>query len=149
MAREAAALAAGVLFGLGLVISGMVNPAKVIGFLDLAGHWDPSLALVMAAAVPVTAAAYRLMGGRMAPLWDGSFHLPTQRAIDARLLAGAAIFGIGWGMAGFCPGPAITALVSADGRVVAFLAAMVAGAALVRWSSRAHTSAPAPARSDG
>ncbi|MSO94030.1 MAG: YeeE/YedE family protein [Rhodospirillales bacterium] len=148
MAREAAALVAGIVFGLGLAISEMVNPAKVIGFLDLAGAWDPSLAFVMAVAVPVAAVAYRLMRGRAAPLWDGAFHLPARRAIDGRLLAGAAVFGIGWGMAGLCPGPAIAALVSGDGRVVAFVAAMAAGAAVVRWFGGARTPAPGSRRSD-
>lgn len=105
-----AALAAGALFGIGLVVSQMTSPAKVLAFLDVAGAWDPSLALVMGAALLVTVPAFRVILGRGRPLLDGSFHLPVKQSLDARLLAGAALFGVGWGLAGFCPGPAVAAL---------------------------------------
>ena len=101
---------AGIMFGLGLVISGMANPAKVLNFLDVAGTWDPSLAFVMVGAVAVTAIGYRLVLARPKPLLASSFHLPTQRRLDARIFVGPAIFGIGWGLSGFCPGPAVTSL---------------------------------------
>ena len=101
------AFLAGVVFGLGLAVSQMINPQKVLAFLDVTGEWDPSLALVMGGALAVTFVAYRLVLRRPAPLFAARFHLPTRRDIDTRLLAGAAIFGIGWGAAGYCPGPAI------------------------------------------
>jgi len=110
--RGWAALVGGLLFGAGLAVSQMVNPNKVLGFLDLAGPWDPSLALVMAGALAVTALGYRvLMARRQAPLCDQRFYLPEKRVIDRPLLMGASLFGIGWGMAGYCPGPAVAALV--------------------------------------
>ena len=102
-----AALLSGLLFGAGLTISQMVNPAKVAGFLDVAGDWDPSLALVMGGALTVTAICYRLTMRRGAPLLASDFRLPTAEDVDARLIGGAALFGVGWGLAGFCPGPAI------------------------------------------
>lgn len=109
--RGLAAWVGGLLFGAGLVVSQMVNPNKVLGFLDLAGSWDPSLALVMAGALAVTALGYRvLMARRQAPLCDPRFHVPEPRTIDRPLLIGAALFGIGWGLAGYCPGPAVAAL---------------------------------------
>ena len=101
---------AGIMFGIGLIISGMANPAKVLNFLDVAGTWDPSLAFVMAGAVSVTAIGYRLVLARPKPLLASSFHLPTRRRLDARIFVGPAIFGIGWGLSGFCPGPAVTSL---------------------------------------
>jgi len=130
MRRSFAALGAGTLFGFGLAVSQMVSPAKVLGFLDLAGDWDPSLAFVMAGAVLVTFAGYKFVLRRPAPLFDRKFHLPTRRAIDASLLGGAALFGVGWGMVGFCPGPALAALAVADGKILGFVAAMLAGMAL-------------------
>lgn len=128
-------LFAGTLFGLGLAISGMVNPQKVIGFLDLAGDWDPTLALVFGGALLVTIPAFRLIFKRPRPVLAEDFELPTKKDVDARLLAGAAIFGIGWGLAGFCPGPAVTALASGLAPVFAFVAAMVAGMAVYKWIS--------------
>ena len=108
----------------------MVNPAKVLGFLDLAGDWDPSLAFVMAAAIPVAALGFRL-GGRMeAPLCDIAFAPPARRRIDARLLGGAALFGIGWGIAGYCPGPALASLGFGGWPVLVFVAAMLGGMGL-------------------
>jgi hypothetical protein len=132
MSRVAFAFVLGLLFGAGLIVSQMSNPAKVIGFLDLAGAWDPSLALVMAGAVAVFGLAYRLSLRRHAPLLESKFHAPEKTRIDAPLLIGAAIFGIGWGLAGFCPGPAIVAAGFGDARVWLFLAAMAAGVGLLR-----------------
>src|SRR5882672_8372952 len=101
----AASFTAGFVFGLGLLVSGMVNPAKVLGFLDLAGAWDPSLALVMGGAVVVAAAAFALAGRRTSTLLGTPMALPTTRVIDTRLVLGSLAFGVGWGLAGFCPGP--------------------------------------------
>jgi uncharacterized membrane protein YedE/YeeE len=125
--------AAALIFGIGLVISGMANPAKVLNFLDVAGSWDPSLAFVMAGALVVTAIGYRLVLARPKPIFAPDFQLPTQRAIDARLILGAAIFGIGWGLAGFCPGPALTSLGLGAPGTLAFAPAMLVGMAAARW----------------
>jgi uncharacterized protein len=100
----------GIIFGTGIALSGMANPAKVLNFFDIAGSWDPSLAFVMGGALLVTFIGYRLVLPRKAPLFDSSFHLPTSKLIDARLVGGAAIFGLGWGISGFCPGGALPAL---------------------------------------
>jgi len=127
------ALASGVLFGAGLAISQMVNPEKVVGFLDFAGDWDPSLALVMAAALSVTAVLYRWTLRRRAPLCAAEFHVPTARRIDARLIGGSALFGIGWGLAGFCPGPALASLSYGTLEPALFVAAMIAGMAIWEW----------------
>jgi uncharacterized protein len=127
------ALFSGALFGLGLAVSGMINPAKVIGFLDLAGEWDPTLAFVMGGALLVTIPAFRLILGRQRPILAGDFALPAESTLDARLLGGAALFGVGWGLSGFCPGPAVAALVTGLAPVVAFVAAMMAGMALYAW----------------
>ena len=125
-------LFAGALFGLGLTISEMVNPAKIIGFLDFAGDWDPTLAFVMGGALLVTIPAFRLILRRSRPVLADEFDLPTKKDVDPRLLAGSAIFGIGWGLAGFCPGPAVTALTSGLAPVFVFVAAMVAGMAVYK-----------------
>ena len=117
----------GLLFGLGLTVSGMINPAKVIGFLDLAGDWDPSLALVMATALLVSLPGFRLILKRDQPLFAAKFFLPEKSDIDSPLVGGAALFGIGWGLAGFCPGPALAAAASLNSSVLLFLAAMVGG----------------------
>ena len=135
MPRMFVALFAGTLFGLGLAVSGMTNPAKIVGFLDVAGNWDPTLAFVMGGALLVTIPAFRLILKRPRPVLTKRFKLPTNKDVDARLLAGAAIFGIGWGLAGFCPGPAVTALASGLAPVFAFVAAMVAGMAIYKWVS--------------
>ena len=121
------ALAAGVLFGVGLVLSQMVNPAKVLAFLDVAGNWDPTLAFVMGGAVLVTAIAFRLVLKRRVPALGGEFRLPQREEVDARLLSGAAIFGLGWGLAGFCPGPALVGVAAGLTDAWIFLPAMVAG----------------------
>jgi uncharacterized membrane protein YedE/YeeE len=142
MAHALGALLAGIVFGLGLAVSQMINPAKVLAFLDIAGRWDPSLALVMAGALAVTALGYRLALKRPAPLLAERFELPTLREIDRRLLAGAVVFGIGWGLVGFCPGPAIASLALGVKESLIFVAAMLAGMALFRVSNRT-TSLPA------
>jgi uncharacterized membrane protein YedE/YeeE len=130
----------GLVFGLGLLVSGMSNPAKVLNFLDLggiaAGNWDPSLAFVMAGAVAVTFTGYRLVLRRAQPLFGERFHLPTKRELDIRILAGPAIFGVGWGLAGFCPGPALVALGYGSRGAFIFVAAMVAGMWIARFLSR-------------
>ena len=126
--RLFSALAAGVLFGLGLVISQMVNPARVIGFLDVAGNWDPTLAFVMGGALLVAFPAFRWVLKRPHPLFAAGFSLPTRTDLEPRLIGGAALFGIGWGLAGLCPGPAVTALVSLSTPVLLFVVCMLAGA---------------------
>ncbi len=133
--RIFAALGCGCVFGLGLAISGMMNPAKVIGFLDVAGNWDPTLAFVMGGALLVTVPAYRLILGRRRPVLDGGFSLPTRTRPDAPLLLGSALFGVGWGLVGFCPGPAVAAVVTGLPAVLGFVAAMFAGMALHTWIS--------------
>jgi hypothetical protein len=124
------ALASGVLFGVGLALSGMTRPEKVRGFLDFFRAWDPSLAFVMGGAVLVHAVAYRLITRCKSPVFAERFALPTRRDLDAKLLGGAALFGVGWGLGGYCPGPGITSLVSGAAPVVAFVAAMLLGIAL-------------------
>lgn len=130
--RVMTGLFAGLLFGLGLTISGMINPAKVLGFLDVAGDWDPSLALVMAAAIPIAAIGFAIGRRREAPLCTDEFMPPTKTAVDTRLIAGALIFGVGWGLAGYCPGPALASLTFAGWRGPVFIAAMVVGMAVFR-----------------
>lgn len=125
-------LGLGLLFGVGLVISGMADPAKVLNFLDLFGTWDPSLAFVMGGAVVVAFVGYRLVLARGEPIVGDSFHLPTRSDIDARVIAGPAIFGIGWGLGGFCPGPALTALGLGASGTLAFVPAMIIG----MWTAR-------------
>ncbi len=123
-------LLSGLLFGLGLIISGMVNPGKVIGFLDLAGNWDPSLALVMIGGLAVTTPAFRFVLKREQPLFESKFFLPGKLDIDRKLLGGAALFGIGWGLAGLCPGPALTGVASLNPSILLFVAAMIGGMVL-------------------
>lgn len=125
--RAAVALLSGTIFGLGLAVSGMMNPAKVIGFLDVAGDWDPTLAFVMVGALLVTVPAFRLVRNRPRPVLGESFDLPKKSAPDARLVGGATLFGVGWGLVGFCPGPAVAALATGLTPVLAFVAAMLAG----------------------
>lgn len=120
-------LALGLLFGVGLVVSGMSDPAKVLNFLDLFGTWDPSLAFVMGGAVLVAFFGFRLTLARGAPIVGDRFHLPTRKDIDARIVMGPAIFGIGWGLGGFCPGPAFTALGLGAAGAMAFIPAMILG----------------------
>jgi uncharacterized protein len=120
-------LLAGVIFGAGLTLSDMVNPARVSNFLDFAGSWDPTLMFVMAGGLAVTTLGYKFIFRRSSPLVDEKFHLPTQRQIDLPLVGGAALFGVGWGLAGICPGPALADLVTLDPKVLAFVAAMLVG----------------------
>ncbi len=122
-----AAFAAGLVFGLGLIISGMSDPGKVIGFLDLAGAWDPSLAFVMAGAILVGFFAFRIARDRAQSLVGGAMHLPSARDIDAPLVLGSLVFGVGWGLAGFCPGPALVAFGAGYDKAAVFVAAMLAG----------------------
>lgn len=117
----------GLVFGLGLIVSGMADPAKVRNFLDLAGAWDPSLAFVMGGATLTTFIGYRLVWRRAAPMLNPTFDMPTNRAIDRPLLTGAVLFGMGWGLGGFCPGPALTALPLLAPGTLAFVPAMIAG----------------------
>jgi uncharacterized protein len=121
------ALSAGLLFGVGLTLAGMTRPSKVIGFLDFAGDWDPSLVLVMLGAIAVHVIAYRTIRGSAAPLFADEYSLPTRRTIDARLVIGSALFGVGWGLAGYCPGPALVSLGSGSVQAVVFVPAMLLG----------------------
>ena len=120
----------GLLFGLGLIVSGMSDPAKVLGFLDLAGAWDPSLALVMVGAIAVACAPFAWARRRQKSLLGAPMQLPTSTRLDRRLLLGSLVFGAGWGLAGFCPGPALVALGSGWGEAAIFVAAMLGGMAL-------------------
>lgn len=131
--RLLASFLIGLIFGLGLVISQMTNPAKILGFLDVAGDWDPTLLVVMGAALVTTLIGYRFVLGRQKPLLDTAFHLPTKTTIDRPLLIGAAVFGLGWGMAGLCPGPGISAAALGGVAPWAFVAAMLAGMQLQRF----------------
>jgi uncharacterized membrane protein YedE/YeeE len=132
-------LLAGILFGLGLAVSQMTNPLKVLAFLDVAGAWDPSLAIVMIAAVAMFFAAFRAAQARPAPFFAGAFQFPTRTDIDAPLVVGSVLFGAGWGLAGLCPGPAITALVSGQRKTFLFLGAMLAGMLIYRLTTRRHS----------
>jgi uncharacterized membrane protein YedE/YeeE len=132
--RNLAALASGILFGLGLSLAQMTNPNKVLNFLDISGRWDPSLLLVLGGAVVLTTLGFWWVFNRSAPLWDQQFHLPLQRAIDRPLVLGSALFGLGWGLAGYCPGPAIASLGFGNPEALWVVPAMVSGAALQRWS---------------
>lgn len=127
MLRVLAAAAIGLVFGIGIVVSGMANPAKVLNFFDVFGTWDPSLLLVMGAALTVTFFGYRIVLRRPAPVFEGRFHLPAKRDLDRPLIAGSALFGIGWGIAGFCPGGAIPALGAGESGPLIFVAAMTVG----------------------
>ncbi|WP_127752107.1 MULTISPECIES: DUF6691 family protein [unclassified Devosia] len=127
MLRVVSAAAIGLVFGLGIAISGMANPAKVLNFFDVFGTWDPSLFLVMGSALVVTFVGYRFVLQRPAPTFDRKFHLPTKRDLDVPLIAGSALFGVGWGIAGFCPGGAIPALGTGEPRPFIFVAAMIGG----------------------
>jgi uncharacterized membrane protein YedE/YeeE len=136
MKQTLTGFAFGLLFGAGLVISGMSNPAKVIGFLDVTGQWDPSLALVMAGAVAVFGVLYRLALRRHRPVLAAAYSVPDRKQVDKPLMAGALVFGVGWGMGGFCPGPAVVSAGFGDPRVWAFVAAMLLGIALFRFVLR-------------
>lgn len=124
------AFVVGLIFGIGLILSGMTNPAKVLAFLDLAGDWDPSLAFVMAGAIGVGAVAFRFAEGQPRAWLGDVMHLPTAKHIDRRLVLGSLAFGAGWGLAGYCPGPAVASLATGGPKVWIFVAAMLAGMAL-------------------
>ena len=130
MGRNLSALIAGLVFGLGLTFSEMVNPAKVLAFLDILGNWDPSLAFVMGAALLVTAIGYRIVWRAERPLFATEFQVPGNRSIDTRLATGAILFGAGWGLVGLCPGPAISALSFGGPPIFIFMASMAAGMGL-------------------
>lgn len=131
----------GLVFGWGLLLSGMTDPGKVIGFLDLAGSWDPSLALVMGGAIAVAVFAFGLAKKRNRDFFGGALHLPGSGDIDKRLLVGSLIFGAGWGLAGFCPGPAIVTLASGESKAVVFVIAMIAGMLMFEFTNRTATRA--------
>ena len=132
-----AALFAGIIFGAGLVISGMTEPGNVIAFLNLAPGWSPALMLVMGSALVTAAIGYRLAGRRLRPLFDEVFHAPTATQIDGRLIGGSLLFGLGWGIGGYCPGPAIVGAFALDDRALVFIAAYLAGSiAFELWDRR-------------
>jgi uncharacterized membrane protein YedE/YeeE len=131
--RAASGLLTGVVFGVGLAVAQMTDPTKVLGFLDIAGAWDASLLFVLGGAVLLSAVVFRWVLKKPTPVLDASFHLPTSTAIDARLLTGAAIFGVGWGIAGYCPGPAITSLGLGNPEALWLIPSLLAGLALQRW----------------
>lgn len=147
MTRMTAAFLAGALFALGLGIGGMTQPARVIGFLDVAGRWDPSLAFVMAGAVLTYGALFRVIRRRARPLLTPVFSIPTRRDIDGRLVIGAALFGIGWGLAGYCPGPGIVSLAAGTTPVLVFVTAMLAGMAIADSVASWRPAAASPALS--
>jgi uncharacterized membrane protein YedE/YeeE len=142
--RLLTALFIGMIFGTGIAVSGMINPAKVLNFFDLAGTWDPSLAFVMAGALAVAIPGYRLTLTRPAPAFEDRFQLPDTRLIDRRLILGSATFGVGWGIAGFCPGGALPAIGTGDPTVFLFLAALIGGLLIARvLQSRSPARKPA------
>ena len=139
------ALLSGLVFGLGLIVSGMANPAKVLGFLDLAGAWDPSLTLVMAGAILVGFFAFSIAKKRTTSFIGAEMKLPTASAIDSRLLAGSALFGAGWGIVGFCPGPGLVALGMGEVKALVFVAAMLVGMVVFSWFEKRKSTATANA----
>lgn len=137
------AFLAGAVFGLGLIVSGMADPAKVLAFLDLAGAWDPSLALVMVGAILVGAVAFAFAGKRAQSLLGLQMRMPTARQLDRRLVGGSLLFGIGWGIAGFCPGPALVALGMGEPKALVFVVAMLVGMGLFELFQRRSAARPA------
>lgn len=146
MVRILTGLVAGLLFGMGLAVSEMINPAKVLNFLDVFGRWDASLAFVMLGAVVTSAIGYRLAFRRERPLFEPQFMLPTRQDIDSRLLVGSAVFGIGWGLGGYCPGPAISGLAFGALESIVFVTAMAAG--MIIWRMMSSMSQRADAGED-
>lgn len=144
MARAISLILIGTLFGAGLALSGMLDPAKVAGFLDLFGVWDPSLAFVMGGGVIANFIGHRIVTRRAAPVFGDGFSIPTRTDIDSRLLLGAALFGVGWGLAGLCPGPAIASVLLAPGEVALFVLMMLAGLAVGRMLTSGPAARPAP-----
>jgi hypothetical protein len=144
--RTLAAAICGIVFGVGLALSGMTNPAKVLGFLDVSGHWDPTLACVMGGALAVSAAGFALAGRSARPWFAGAFSLPTRRDLDRDLILGAVLFGVGWGLVGLCPGPALAGLWRGAGELYLFVAAMLGGVLLHRLPAhRSSVTLPTPA----
>ncbi|WP_294765945.1 YeeE/YedE family protein [uncultured Rhodoferax sp.] len=141
MQHRISEFALGLLFGLGLIVAGMTDPSKVIGFLDLAGAWDPSLAFVMGGAILVGLGAFALAKKRTTSFLGGAMQLPTSTVIDRRLVLGSLLFGAGWGLAGFCPGPAIVSLGAGQSKAALFVLAMVAGMAIFEWAEHCRTRA--------
>ena len=135
------ALLVGLIFGIGLILGGMTNPAKVIGFLDLFGNWDPSLALVMGGAVVIGLITFKIAGGRSTSLIGEPMRIPTNNDIDRRQVIGSLVFGAGWGLAGFCPGPALVAFGSGSLKATVFVAAMVAGMGIFEIIERSRQKA--------
>jgi len=137
-----ASLLAGVVFGVGLAVSQMIDPNKVLGFLDLAGDWDASLLLVLGGAVCLSTVLFRVLLRRPAPVLDDHFHLPTSSVIDARLLTGSVLFGIGWGLAGYCPGPVLASVGFGNAEALWVLPAILLGAGLQRWLDQRQAPKP-------
>ena len=137
--RNILTLISGLLFGTGLILSGMANPAKVQNFLDLFGTWDPSLAFVMGGAIMVTMPGFWLAQKRATPFFSDMFHMPTRTDFDARLIAGAATFGVGWGLGGLCPGPAVTSLALGSTGTLIFIATMLLGMIAAKYVASPST----------
>ena len=137
--RNLSALASGIVFGLGLSLAQMTNPDKVLNFLDMSGNWDPSLLLVLGGAVVLSTLAFHFILKRATPLWDSMFHMPLLQAIDMPLVIGSALFGVGWGLSGYCPGPAIASIGFGNPEALWVVPSIVAGAALQRWTHRRQT----------
>jgi uncharacterized protein len=137
MMRNAAAFGTGAIFAAGLAISGMIKPSKIVGFLDIGGAWDASLAFVMLGAIAVHFIAYRVVMRRSAPLFDIKFHVPTRKDIDLRLVLGAALFGVGWALGGFCPGPGLVAVGGGSLNAVVFIVGMTIGMLVEQVTARA------------
>lgn len=142
MGAISGALVAGVLFGAGLMVSGMSVPANVLGFFDVIGPWNPQLAFVLGAGLTVTVIGYRLTLKRQAPLFSQRFYLPEHKPVDARLIGGAVIFGLGWGIAGYCPGPALVAAIAGGGDALIFMTAM--GGGMFAWVLASRRAAVCP-----
>ncbi len=136
MSLIVAAFVSALIFGLGLGVSGMTLPSKVIGFLDITGAWDPSLAFVMVGAIGVHAISYRLIAKRDSPILTTKFQIPTRRELDKKLILGSVLFGMGWGVGGFCPGPALVSAVTGNSSVLIFVASMVIGVYAHEWASK-------------
>jgi len=145
MTRLLATYLTGLVFGTGIILAGMSNPAKVLNFFDFAGSWDPSLLLVMVTALAVTFLGYRLVLARPAPIFEARFALPAGRRIDRRLVLGSATFGVGWGLSGFCPGGLLPVISTFQSEVLWFTGAMLAGIALARRAERAFATGLAQA----
>jgi len=147
MMKLAVVVVSGLTFGLGITVSGMVNPAKVVAFLDIAGDWDPSLAVVLAGATGATILTFSFILKRPRPILDSKFHVPTRADVDFMLVLGAAVFGIGWGIVGFCPGPAYATLLQGHWEALVIFVSMIAGMATFRFGSAYAARIRSPNRS--